>query len=263
MTEVRANLFYEREEWKTPLLLSVAFHFGLVLAMFALNFVMAPRANSNWGENQGEAVTANLVSSASIPIPQPAEPTKNNIVANENKGVTETQPQPKEVETDDGISIKGKVPPKKIDKPVTPTHTPPRAVPTPVETAVPYGERGPVTGPFGNFTTTSTKGGFSFQNADFGSRFSWYVQTVNRVVTNNWYQVEVDQRVTEAKRVYLWFDIDRSGHPSNIRFEQHSDVPSLDQSAMRALQRIDTFGPLPPEYRGDKVSVEFWFDYHR
>jgi len=40
-------------------------------------------------------------------------------------------------------------------------------------------------------------------------------------------------------------------------------VPTLNDSAIRALQRIDTFGPLPPEYRGDKVSVEFWFDYHR
>jgi hypothetical protein len=29
------------------------------------------------------------------------------------------------------------------------------------------------------------------------------------------------------------------------------------------LQRIDTFGPLPPDYSGNKVSVEFWFDYKR
>jgi len=40
-------------------------------------------------------------------------------------------------------------------------------------------------------------------------------------------------------------------------------VPSLDQSAVRALQRIDTFGPLPQEYAGSYVAVEFWFDYKR
>jgi protein TonB len=45
--------------------------------------------------------------------------------------------------------------------------------------------------------------------------------------------------------------------------EQSSGVPSLDQSATRALQRIDTFGDLPREYAGSKVSVEFWFDYKR
>jgi protein TonB len=89
------------------------------------------------------------------------------------------------------------------------------------------------------------------------------VQLVNQKVSSNWYQVEVDPRVTNAKRVYITFDIERDGKPTNIRFEQRSDVPSLDLSAMRALQRIDTFGPLPREYTGSKVSVEFWFDYQR
>jgi periplasmic protein TonB len=35
-------------------------------------------------------------------------------------------------------------------------------------------------------------------------------------------------------------------------------VPSLDQSAMRAIQRIDSFGKLP---EGNSVTVDFWFDY--
>jgi protein TonB len=86
---------------------------------------------------------------------------------------------------------------------------------------------------------------------------------VNDKVSNNWYKVEVDPRVTSAKRVYLTFDIQKDGTPSNVRIEQSSGVPSLDQSAVRALQRIDTFGPLPREYTGSKVSVEFWFDYQR
>jgi periplasmic protein TonB len=63
--------------------------------------------------------------------------------------------------------------------------------------------------------------------------------------------------------VYVTFDIKRDGHPANVQVEQSSGVPSLDQSAVRALQRIDTFGPLPPDYAENKVSVEFWFDYKR
>jgi protein TonB len=51
--------------------------------------------------------------------------------------------------------------------------------------------------------------------------------------------------------------------PSNIRIEQSSGIPSLDLSAVRALKRIDTFGPLPQGYGGSYVSVEFWFDYRR
>ena len=104
---------------------------------------------------------------------------------------------------------------------------------------------------------------FSGGTGDFGSRFGWYVDGVRRKVSDNWMKYEVDPRVDTARRVYIYFEIDRSGSPTNIRVEQSSGVPSLDESAMRALQRIDTFGPLPPEYAGRYVAVEFWFDYKR
>ena len=258
MAYIRANLFYEREQWRKPLMLAAGLHVLLALVIVALGYFLQPRG----GSNEGEAVSAQLVTAASIPIPHPEE-AKDNIVATENKGVTKTVPQPKPVETEDGISIQGKVIPHKIDKVVTPPNIKPHPVPTPEDTAVPYGEGGPVTGPFGNFSAANTKGGFSTQNADFGSRFAFYVKQVNDKVSSNWYKVEVDPRVTSAKRVYLVFDIQKDGTPSNVRIEQSSGIPSLDQSAVRALQRIDTFGPLPREYTGSKVSVEFWFDYQR
>jgi protein TonB len=73
----------------------------------------------------------------------------------------------------------------------------------------------------------------------------------------------VDPGISAANRVYLIFDIARDGHPTNVQIEQSSGIPSLDISAVRAIQRIDTFGPLPPDYSGNRVSVEFWFDYKR
>jgi periplasmic protein TonB len=74
---------------------------------------------------------------------------------------------------------------------------------------------------------------------------------------------EVDPSISTAQRVYITFDVMRDGHPANVQVEQSSGVPSLDQSATRAIQRIDTFGPLPSDYAANKVSVEFWFDYKR
>src|SRR5580698_7005738 len=74
---------------------------------------------------------------------------------------------------------------------------------------------------------------------------------------------KVDPKITTAQRVYITFDIGRDGHPFNVQTEQSSGVPALDISATRALQRIDTFGPLPPDYSGNKISVEFWFDYSK
>jgi protein TonB len=96
----------------------------------------------------------------------------------------------------------------------------------------------------------------------FGSRFGWYTDVVARKVHQAWAN-EVNPSVESAKRVYILFDISKAGTPSNVRVEQSSGIPSLDQSAVRALQRIDTFGPLPQGYSGGYVSVEFWFDYRR
>ena len=86
---------------------------------------------------------------------------------------------------------------------------------------------------------------------------------IQQKVAENWLKYEVDPNITSAQRVYITFDIARDGHPSNVQIEQSSGVPSLDISAVRALQRIDTFGPLPPDYPGSKISVEYWFDYKK
>ncbi len=259
MPYVRANLFYERESWKKPLTWSVVFHGLLVVSIVITGFLYSHRPANQWGMNNGEAVTATLVSAAPIPI-APHTEESNNIVANDSKGVTETRPQPKPAETEDGISIPGKVKQPKTTKTVTPPNAkPPRPVPTPEDTAVPYGDRGPVSGPFGAFTAPNTQGGFSFQNADFGSRFSYYVRQVNQIVSRNWYKPDV----AAPRRAYIEFEIPRGGgSPSNVRIEQSSGVPALDQMAMRAVQRSD-FPALPAEYNGSKVSVEFWFDYQR
>jgi hypothetical protein len=112
MSYAKANIFYEREEWKKPVLLSVGFHGVLVLAIAVWGYAMQQHSTANdWGIKQGDAVTAQLVS-ASIPIPKPEQ--SDNIVANENKGVTQTQPEAKPVEKppDDAVPIQGKVKPQ-------------------------------------------------------------------------------------------------------------------------------------------------------
>src|SRR5258708_36157986 len=131
-------------------MLAAGLHVLLALVIVALSYILQPRGGSNWGTNEGEAVSAQLVSAAAVPIPHPQE--SQNIVATENKGVTQTAPQPKPVETEDGISIPGKVIPHKVDKVVTPPNVKPHPVPTPEDTAVPNADGGPVSGPYGSVT---------------------------------------------------------------------------------------------------------------
>lgn len=202
---------------------------------------------------------ATLVSS----VPLPANPEQTtNVLATESKGLSQSQPKVQEQEPD-AIPIADKNAKKKIKPVISPTQR--KAEPEPETNQVPYGEGGPVSGPYAMFTAGGAKGGFGFTGGggDFGSRFGWYVQAVQRKVSENWLKYEIDPSIHESNRAYVTFDIARDGHPANVQIEQSSGVPSLDRSAVYAIQRIDTFGPLPPEYSGSKVSVEFWFDYKK
>ncbi len=254
------DIYSERDTLSTPLGLSVALH-GMLFAAILIYGAMLGRTGANWGGDfsGGDAMSVNI--SSTIPLPHEADNTQN-IVANESKGLTQSQPNAEEKPEPTAIPIPEKI--KKPPKTFTSKITPPKPVEEPPN-VVPYGQGGPVSGPYGTFTVTNAKGGFGFNGpgGDFGSKFAWYVRQVQQKVSQNWLQYEVDPNVANARRVYITFDIDRSGHPSNIQLEQSSGIPSLDISATRALQRIDSFGPLPNEYGGRYVSVEFWFDYRR
>jgi TonB family protein len=95
----------------------------------------------------------------------------------------------------------------------------------------------------------------------FAARYPWYVRVIRYKVREKWLMSEVGAQVQSATRVCLNFDINRTGEPSNVRIAKSSGVPSLDESVLRAVHRVSSFGPLPPEYEWDKVSVLFWFDY--
>jgi protein TonB len=259
MAYVRPNMFYERDSWRQPLTLSLGFHALVVLTIVALSLVMDSRGKTNWGQNEGDAVSAQLVSSAPIPIPKPDTPS-DNIVAHDSKAVTQSAPEPKTVETPDGVTIPGQVTKPKIEKTITKADVRPHPMPTP-ETAVPYGEGTPMNVPvYGVFTAPNMKGGFSFQNADFGSKYPYYVNAVKQKVQNNWLTYELDPSLKAPHRGYVAFDILRNGSVdvSSIRLAQSCGIPAIDLSAQRAVQRVDTFGTLP---EGNRVSVEFWFDY--
>jgi len=212
------------------------------------------------GGGGGDAMSATLVTT--VPLPASQVQTQN-VLANDSKGLTKSLPQVQE-ETPDAIPIPDKEA-KKKNRPETSTTKQKAAVPEEPSNAIPYGQGGPVSGPYGTFSAGGAKGGFGFSGGggDFGSRYSWYVKVVQQKVSENWLKYEIDPRISDAQRVYLTFDITRGGQPANVEVEQSSGVPSLDQSAVRAIQRIDTFGPLPSDYSGSKVSVEFWFDFKR
>jgi periplasmic protein TonB len=257
-----AEIFFEHDSWPRALAWSAGFHLGVTALIMLYTVVFTGPRGEGWGGGGGgSAIGVSLVSS--VPLPSTA-PQNQNVLANESKGVTKSQPKPEEKEPD-AIEIQGKnskIKPKKVP---TPTKEKTQPAPEPDTNQVAFGEGGPVSGPYGSFSAGGAKGGFgvSGNGGDFGTKYAYYVRIIQEKVSENWLKYEVDPRITSAERVYITFDVARDGHPFNVRVEQSSGVPSLDVSAVRALQRIDTFGPLPSDYGGGKVSVEYWFDYSK
>jgi protein TonB len=255
-----AEIFFEHDSWPRALGWSAGFHAAVTAAIILYSVVFTGSRGNDWGGGGGgDAMGVTLVSS--VPLPSTNAPTQN-VLANESKGITKSQPKIEEKEPD-AIEIQGKN--SKITK-KPPTSTKAKQPPPEQETnQAAFGEGGPVSGPYGNFAAGGAKGGFEVNGGggDFGTRYGWYVQVIQRKVSENWLKYEVDPGIAGAQRVYITFDVARDGHPFNVKVEQSSGVPSLDISAVRALQRIDTFGSLPPDYNGNHLSVEYWFDYKK
>ncbi|MGC1647140.1 MAG: TonB family protein [Candidatus Sulfotelmatobacter sp.] len=258
-----ADIYFERERWGRALAWSAGLHVGVTVALLIYSAVVYRTSGGTWGAGGGgEAIGARLVST----VPLPANPAQTqNVLANESKGITQSQPKIEE-KAPDAIEIQGKnakIKPKKKQETVSKEKS--QAPPEEESNQVAFGEGGPVSGPYGTFSAAGAKGGFGVTGGggDFGTKYAWYVHVIQQKVSDNWLKYEVDPRITSAQRVYITFDVARDGHPMNVQVEQSSGVPSLDISAVRALQRIDTFGPLPPDYSGGKISVEYWFDYKK
>ena len=258
-----AEIYFEHDRLGRAIAWSAGLHVGITAALLIYSALLTRTSGDTWGAGGGgEAIGATLVST----VPLPANPTQTqNVLANESKGLTKSEPKVQEKEPD-AIEIQGKnakIKPKK--KQETASKEKPQPAPEEESNQVAFGEGGPVSGPYGTFSAAGAKGGFGISGGggDFGTKYSWYVHVIQQKVSDNWLKYEVDPRITTAQRVYITFDVTRDGRPANVQVEQSSGVPSLDVSAVRALQRIDTFGPLPPDYSGGKISVEYWFDYKK
>jgi periplasmic protein TonB len=252
---------------KRPLWLSVAFHVALV-AFLMIEGIYSQRGAS-WG-GPGGAITVGIVGSVpGIPMPRPEVVTPNRVV-DESKGLYKTEPPPEvKQKPPDAVPLPKFMQAKPVPKYVTrPSKILENKTPPPTN-AVPYGAGGAPAVPYTSFAMgagSGTQAGLGFNGVgggDFGSRFSWYVEAVQRRVSSNWLQSSVDPSVSVAPRVVVTFDILRDGTITNIQTTRSSGNYSVDTSAVRAIQGSSPLDRLPPEYSGSRVSVEFWFDFHR
>ena len=92
----------------------------------------------------------------------------------------------------------------------------------------------------------------------FGQRYAYYVRALTQKVAQQWYTQTLDSGAP-GHRVTISFRVERDGS-SQIVIAKPSGDSTLDASAVRALQRIDTFGPLPDTYSGSYINVQYYFE---
>jgi len=243
------------------LLLHVGFAGALALLFYANNHI---HRGNEWSVNgpQG-AIQANLVNSApAIPLP-PITPPTPNVLATQLPSPSPAPPSKAAIpeKQPDAIPIAERQP--KIKPAPKPEHySPEHAQPTHEQYRANYGEA-PATNLPHAMTNAPTRNSspVSVNSGDFASRFPWYVDKITRTVSQNWFTQEIDGRTPYGSQVSVTFTIGRDGRVSNIHVTGPSSSPSLNLTAVQAVQRVESFGPLPDQYTGSNVSVEYTFTY--
>lgn len=94
----------------------------------------------------------------------------------------------------------------------------------------------------------------ALKEPDFGP----YMMELQRRIKRRWNP----PRGNESKRVVLLFTVSKDGRLLSLKLNKTSGVPEADQAAIRAVKEAAPFRPLPPEYRGDDIDIQFTFDYN-
>lgn len=252
-----------REELQRPLMVSAAAHIGL-LVLLLVSFPRGQRGEA-WGGPGGSAIQVSVVRSLpGVPLPRPPVVTQSRV-ATTSPGLHKAPPErePKRVEDRKPATELPRFgeEPKRQPALRARREEPPAPLPP---GAIPSESAGPPALPYTTFQANGTQGGMSFgSGGGFGSRYPWYVESVQRRISSNWLLSSIDPNVQWAPRAIITFEILRDGTVMNVQMMQSSGAPSVDRSALRALRDSSPLDQLPSDYRGAKVLVEFWFDFRR
>ncbi len=107
---------------------------------------------------------------------------------------------------------------------------------------------------------TSNPGGGSgrpgidaIKEPDFGP----YMRDLQRRIKLNW----TPPKGNESKQVVLLFKIAKNGQLLSCRVFKSSGFPAADQAALNAVKLSAPFRPLPVDYKGNNIEIQFTFDY--
>ena len=195
------------------------------------------------GAGPGGAIQVNITSA--LPLPSD-HPPNQNVLATEKPSEAPAPPQPKTKQAVDetAIPIQGKT--KKPQQQEVKQNSAATAAGA-QDNRAQYGEqagtqscRAPTGQGVANGPTTVT-------DANFGSLFGWYVDNINRKMDANGYRSLADPHTPKGAQAFISFTHRAAmARQSQVRLDRSSGSSTWDSVCVRAAQRVDTFGPLPP-----------------
>ena len=93
----------------------------------------------------------------------------------------------------------------------------------------------------------------ALREPDFGP----YMRELQRRIKLNW----DPPKGNESKTVVLLFKIAKDGRLLSCRVHRSSGLPSADQAALKAVELTAPFRPLPADFKGQNIDIQFTFDY--
>ena len=94
----------------------------------------------------------------------------------------------------------------------------------------------------------------AIREPDFGP----YMRDLQRRIKMNW----DPPKGNESKRVVLLFKIAKDGRLLSCSVFKSSGLPNADKAALNAVQLTAPFRPLPADFRGQSIDIQFTFDYN-
>lgn len=233
---------------------AVMLHLSVAALLVSYVWMLGLFHHNLWGSpGAGGAMQVSITSA----LPLPADQVNQNVLATETPSQAPAQPSPKEQHKVDetAIPIAGKnVQPKQQNVPKTQLHQPPQP-----QNKAQTGEQAGSNMP--HQTQPGTAGQTTVGDLGFSSIFPWYVDQINRKMSQTWTEYEVDPHTPKGTRAYIVFTIHRDGTVSDVRLNQSSGSQTLDTSCVRAAQRVDTFGNLPPAYHQNTLNALHYCEY--
>ena len=111
--------------------------------------------------------------------------------------------------------------------------------------------------------TGAPKSSLELLSDPMGVDFKPYLIRVLTAVRRNWFAVIPESaRLGHRGRVVIQFAISKDGRVPKLVIVTPSGVEALDRAAVAGISASNPFPPLPTEFRGDQVRLQFVFAYN-